>query len=264
MSLRLNPIPRWMAVTVVACGLAVIAVAQDSSNQSLGDAARQARKEHAEAGHVAARQLVNEEEDGPDTTGLWRVRACAFAPCHELAITLPKDVKWTRAKPEPRPVLIPLAGEEQDAEKTIRLYVAESLGPMYGPVDAAKRMFLQSWFARPEYFGQGARIERDEHVPLDAAAGLISYFTIEAKVTRFRGMSVVAGANYGSYGFACVFREQDAAAAASICDAIVRSARNQVLEPGKRPVYPNYYGPTQYYPRTDDPPEDPPDNDDPK
>ncbi len=48
--------------------------AQDSSGLSLGDLARKTRKEHSEPGHVSGMQLVTEEEDGPYTTGIRRVR----------------------------------------------------------------------------------------------------------------------------------------------------------------------------------------------
>ena len=242
---------------VLCAGL--VASAQDpGQSPSLGDVARTTRKEHAAPGHVPGKQLVNEEEDGPDTTGVWRVRLCSATPCYELSIALPKSPKWTRPKAEPRPVLIPLPGTEADANRVIRIYPAEALGPQYSQVDAAKRLFLQGWFARPEYFGQAARIVLDEHVQIDGANATISHFTVTGDSGKYRGLSVVASTANGNYGFACAFREEDASAATSTCDAIVKSARSQALEPGKRPVYP-YYPPPVYYPRydPDDPPDDP-------
>ena len=235
------------------------AFAQDSSGPSLGDVARKTRQEHAAPDRVAGKQLVNEEEDGPDTTGIWRVRLCSRTPCYELSIALPKSPKWTRAKAEPRPVLIPVPGAETDSNRVIRIYAAESLGTApYSPVDGAKRVFLQGWFARPEYFGQAARIALDEHVQIDGANATISHFTVTGDTSKYRGLSIVATTPNGSYGFACAFREEDTSAASSICDAIVKSARSQALEPGKRPVYPNYE-PPEYDPRydPDDPPDDP-------
>ena len=256
-----------MAVAVLTLSAGVLVFGQDTSGQlpSLGDIARKTRKEHAAPGHVAGKRLVNEEEDGPDTTGVWRVRLCSRTPCDELSVTLPKEAKWTRPKEEPRPVLIPLPGHVQDAERVVRLYVAESLGPMYSPVDGAKRLFLQSWFSRPEYFGQSARISLDERLHLDNADAIVSHFTVAASTTKYRGLSIVVGTSNGDYGFACVFRDEDSAVAASVCDAIVKSARNQVLDPGKRPVYPGDASP-EYYPRADDPRiDDPPaDPDDPQ
>jgi hypothetical protein len=257
-----STIRNWVvAATFVLCA-GLLLVAQDSGQSpSLGDVARSMRKERSAAGHVPGMQLVNEEEDGPDTTGIWRERLCTRTPCYELSIALPKNAKWTREKNEPRPVLLPLPGQDQDANRVIRLYNAESLGPTYSSIDGAKRLFLQSWFAKPEYFGQGARIALDEHVQLDGANGLISHFTV-ANAIKYRGLSIVAATSNGNYGFACVFREEDSAAAASICDAIVKSARNQFLEPGRRPYYPGYQPPpVYYYPQHYDPPEDPEDGD---
>ena len=262
MRISRSTIRRWMVLAALAFGVNLCASAQDSTGQSLGDVARKTRKEHAAPDHVPGKQLVNEEEDGPDTTGIWRVRLCSFTPCYELSIALPKSPKWTRAKAEPRPVLIPLPGAEADASRVIRIYAAESLGARYSPVDGAKRVFLQGWFARPEYFGQAARIVLDEHVPIEGANATISHFTVMGDASKYRGLSIVASTPNGSYGFACAFRDEDASAASSICDAIVKSARSQALEPGKRPVYPNYEppDPPEYYPQRydpDDPPEDP-------
>lgn len=260
----LRTIRQWALVSSFVFSAALLISAQDSGQaQSLGDVARTTRKEHAAAGHIAGKQLVNEEEDGPDTTGIWRERLCTRTPCYELSIALPKDAKWTREKNEPRPVLLPLPGQNQDAERVIRLYNAESLGTTFSPLDGSKRLFLQSWFAKPEYFGQGARISLDEHVQLDGgASGLVSHFTVAGAEIKYRGLSIVAATSNGNYGFACVFRDEDAAVASSICDAIVKSARNQLLEPGKRPVYPGYQPPpVYYYPQHYDPPDDPDDGD---
>jgi hypothetical protein len=252
---------RMAAVAFMVCS--GLSSGQTSAEQtpSLGDVARTVRKEHASPGRVPGKQLVDEEEEGPDTTGIWRVRLCTRTPCNELSIALPKDVKWTRPKEEPRPVLIPLPGQADNASRVIRLYVAESLAPLYTPVDGAKRMFLQAWFSRPEYFGQPARISQDEHFHLDNADAVISHFSIAATTNKYHGLSVVVGTSNGSYGFACVFLAEDTPAAGSICDAIVRSARNQVLVPGQRPVYPNYEPPA-YYPRYV--PDETPDDDDPQ
>lgn len=251
-----------VAAAFLVCACLSFGQTSPGQTPSLGDVARTTRKERASAGHVPGKPLVSEEEDGPDTTGIWRVRLCTRTPCDELSIALPKEAKWTRPKEEPRPVLIPLPGHEEDAGRVIRLYVAESLAPLYTPVDGAKRMLLQAWFNRPEYFGQPARISQDEHLHLDNADTVISHFTVVPGTNKYRGLSVVVGTSNGSYGFACVFRDEDTSAASSICDAIVRSARNQVLVPGQRPVYPNYEPPA-YYPRYV-PPDDPPDDDDPE
>jgi len=258
---RAGRLSRRIPLALLALCASVGAGAQDSSGQSLGDLARQTRKEHSTPGHVAGRQLVNEEEDGPDTTGVWRIQLCSRTPCYELSITLPKEPKWLRGKDEPRPVLIPLPGASADPSRVIRIYAAGSLGPLYSPLDGAKRVFLQGWFARPEYFGQSARISLDEHVQIDGSRGLVSHFSILGGTIQYRGLSVVAATSNGNYGFACAFREEDASAAGSICDAIVKSAHSQALEPGKRPVYPGYQPPA-YYPQAYDRPVDPVDDSD--
>jgi hypothetical protein len=273
-------IRRSITLATLLLGANVIALAQEPmcETPSLGDVARQTRKQNAAAGHVTGKQLADEEEDGPDTTGIWRVRLCTKTPCYELSVTLPKDANWTRAKDEPRPVLIPLPGHDQNqnqnqdqrqdksTSRVIRLYAAEFpfgtapySAPLYGQIDASKRLFLQSWFSRPEYFGQGARISQDERLVVDASSAVVSHFSVAASETSFVGLSIVVASNNGNYGFACVYREEDAGEAASICDAILRSARSQMLDPGQRPLYPSYQPPLYYpyYPRIDDPVPDP-------
>lgn len=249
----------WVALAALLCSAAVWA--QDSSGQPLGDIARKTRKEHSSASHVVGKQVATEEDDGPDSSGVWRVRPCPQSTlCYELSIVLPKSPKWTRGTSEPRPVLIPVIGHEDDPSCAIRVYAAETLAPMQS-AEIAKRTFLQAWFARPEYFGQGARIARDEHVWVDNNLGTISHFSITGPAFKYHGLSVVMGWAYGNFGFACVYRDEDAAAAASICDAIVRSAKYQVLQPAKRLVYADPRGDD---PPSDDPAEDPPMNEDPE
>jgi hypothetical protein len=233
--------------------LGVCAWAQDAQ-PSLGDAARKARKEHASSAHVPARQTTN-EEDGPDAGGVWRVTLCSRTPCFQLSVTLPKSPRWIHPIAEPRPVLLPLAGREDDLNHAIRIYAAESLDPAYASVDLARRSLLQARFARPEYFGQPARLVRDEHVTIDNAIAVLTQFNLASDGIKYRGMSVVAGTTNGNYGFACVYRDEDASTAASICEAIVRSAHSIALMPAQRQVYPSY--PTYpQYPRYDDPPEE--------
>jgi hypothetical protein len=232
--------------------------AQPSSGQSLGDVARKTRQEYSATGHVAARQRVNEEDDSPDRSGVWRVKSCTRTPCYQLSITLPKNAKWTREKEEPRPVLIPLAGHEDDPHHAIRVYAAESLGPAYSPNDIATRTFLQGWFARPEYFGQAARLVRLDHAKINNLDATIAQFTVQNSTTKYRGLSVAGASPYGNYAFACVFCEEDAGAASSICDAVIKSAAMQTLQPRRLPEY------QEYSPQPDDPPDDAPDDSDPQ
>jgi hypothetical protein len=244
----------WAPLGALILWAGVGAWGQDSSGPPLGDVARKTRKERAATDHPPAKGLVNEEEDGPDTTGVWRVRLCSRTPCYELSISLPKSPKWTRAAEQPRPALIPLPGPEEDSNRVIRIYVAESLEPTYS-IDGAKRTFLQGWFARPEYFGRAAHIVLDEHTLIDSFQSVISHFTVAGDAVKYRGLSVVSSTPNGNYGFACVYRDQDSAAAANICDAVVKSARGQMLEASRPRVYPAYQEPQpydpQYYPQHD-------------
>lgn len=266
--MRASPTTTWAGMALALAGFALgvglgawgqdssgqSSSGQSSSGQSLGDVARKTRQEHSAAGHVAAKQPLNEEDDGPDAGGVWRMRLCTLIPCYELSITLPKDPKWSRAAEQPRPVLIPVSGHEEDSSHAIRVYAAESNDLKYN-MDSFKRAFLQGWFARPEYFGQAARLVRDEHVQIDWSTGTITHFTIATAALKYRGLSVVAATPYGNYGFACVYREEDSTVAAVICDAIIKSAQYQELQPSYiRRVYPPANAPPE------DPPDDPPDN----
>jgi hypothetical protein len=236
-----------VALLALALGCGLHARGQDSS-APLGDVARKARKEHSSADHVAAKHVVDGEDDGPDGSGVWRLRPCLTTIlCYELSVVLPKTLKWERATSEPRPVLIPLAGGEKDPDRAIRVYAASPLAPNL-PVDVAKRTFLQSWFGRPEYFGQPARLLLDEHVWIDNTLTTITHFSVTGAVSKYQGLSVVAGWAYGNFGFACAYRDEDSSAAASVCDAIIRSAKYQILQPAARGIY------------RDPPPEDPVDN----
>lgn len=244
---------RWLALAALISWAGRGAWGQDSSGTPLGDVARETRKERSSAAHVPAKKVATEDDDGPDRGGVWRLRLCTLQPCYEFSITLPKNPKWSRAEQEPRPVLLPMPGHEQDASRAIRVYAAQSNDLKY-TADSFKRAFLQGWFSRPEYFGQGAHVELDEHVRIDWSNGLITHFTITTDALKYRGSSVVAGSPYGNFGFACVFREEDSAVGASVCDAIVKSAQYQELQSSFI---------RRVYPPVDDPADDPQGNDPP-
>jgi hypothetical protein len=254
--MRILPATTRAWIVAVALGAGVCVWAQDSS--SLGDVARKTRKEHASSAHAGAKQVFNEEDDGPDAGGVWGIRLCTpMVPCDQLSVTLPKTPKWSRGEDQPRPALIPVPGKEDDPAHVIRVYAAEAIPPMY-LLDVAKRTFLQGWFARKEYFGQAARIVRDDHIKIANAHAVITHLTVESGTLKYRGLSVVAVSAYGNYGFACIFREEDAAPAGSICDGIIQSATIKTLQPRRLTVYP------EDSPQPDDPPEDPPSTDDPQ
>lgn len=265
--MRMRTTIRGMSLLIASALWLSLGVLGQDSSQSLGDLARKTRKEHASASHVPASRVASEDDDGPDAGGVWRVRQCGQAPCYEFSVTLPKSPKWSRAAAEPRPVLIPLPGHNEDSSRVIRVYAAESIPQTYN-INTAERVFLQGWFARPEYFGQAAKILLDEHSSMDGRNAVIAHFTVNGGTQKYRGLSVVAITTYGSFGFACVSREEDATEAASTCDAIVKSGKAQTLAPATPQYYPGYQPPPQYYPeynprRYDDPPpDDPPDDGD--
>jgi len=240
-----NPTRAWILTALLASYAGLAASAQDTSGQSLGDLARKTRQEHSAPNRVSGKKLTD-EDDGLDGGGVWRIRLCTLQPCYEFSVTLPKNPKWTRAEPKPRPVLIPIAGHEEDASHAIRVYAAQSTEIKF-TADSFKRVFLQEWFARPEYFGRAAHIILDEHVRIDWTNGLMTHFTIAAGALKYRGVSAVAGSPYGNFGFACVYRDEDAAASDSVCDAIIKSAQYQELQSSAI---------RKTYKDTNDPPED--------
>jgi hypothetical protein len=249
--------------TFRVCGALVLLSAgvwaQDSS-PSLSDVARKARKERSSEIHTPAKRLTD-DQDEPDAGGVWRTRLCSNLVCYTLSVSLPKSPRWIRPSGEPRPVLIPVAGHEDDLTHAVRIYKAEQIPTNNGTADAAKRAFLQAWFSRAEYFGQPARISNDERLPSETGEAKLSHFTVNRDTTKFRGVSVVEGSPLGFYGFACVFQDEDAGTASSVCDAIIRSAHAQTfLTAYKRPAV----DPPTYYPNddpSDDPRYDPPDED---
>jgi len=243
-----------------SCGALVLLSAglwaQDAS-PSLGDVARNARKERSSATHAPAKR-ISDDQDEPDAGGVWRTRLCSNLVCYTLSISLPKSPRWIRPSAEPRPVLIPLVGHEDDLPHAIRVYKAEPLPTNVATADIAKKTFLQVWFSRPEYFGQPARISSDERLPPETGEAKLSHFTVTRDTAKFRGISVVEVSPLGFYGFACVFPDEDTSAASSVCDAIIRSAHAQTFLTAYKRQYP---APPAYYPRYDDPPYDPPEED---
>jgi len=243
----------WAArVALVLSAISYLA-AQDAQGPSLGDFARSERKERSTPGHAGARRVFSEEDDGPDPGGVWRADLCVQTQmlCYDLSVTLPQTLKWVRAADPPRPVLIAVPGQTDPAH-VIRVYAAELLPPYF--LDLSKRTFLQSWFARPEYFGQSARIVLDEHVRINNWNAVISHFTVESGADKYHGVSVVAASGYGNHGFACTYPDEDASVAGSICDALIQSASAQILQPRQLPIYPGPYYPP-YYPQPYYPPE---------
>jgi len=76
----------------------------------------------------------------------------------------------------------------------------------------------------------------------------ITHFTVMGRLAKYRGLGLVASVPNGTFGFACVFRDEDSGEATSVCDDILNSAKI---------VVPDQYKP---YVAPADPPEDPPDD----
>ncbi len=253
------------------CGLGIAALwlclsavsGAQETQPSLGDLARKTRKEQASPSHIPAKQVSNEDQDGPDAAGVWRLQPCTAYGCGDFSIGLPKTPRWIRPEAEPRPVLIPLAGREDDLSHAIRVYAAESLHPREGSFQGAKRSFLQELFSRPEYFGHPARLINDEPATPSHGEMHISHFVITTDHDNYRGSSVIVSSGFGAYGFACVFRDEDSSAASSMCDGIVKSARDLSPYGTTRRSAPRYDDPPPTYRRKDDPPSDDPEENDP-
>lgn len=212
----------------------------------LGDIARKARRERSSKDHATAKLVSNEETD-PTTN--WTVHACTLQPCFSLTITLPKGTERSRALSGPSYTLIPLRGHEADPSHAIRIYAADLL--QAGDLPQAKRLFLQEWFSRPYYFGQAARFVLDEHLRIEGYPATLTRFTVANSVIKYRGISLIAQVPTGTFGFACVFHDEDSGDATSVCESVLNSVSMEV--------------PEQYRPRVQSPPEesDPPSDDPP-
>ena len=223
-------------------GCVACAWTQDSSGQPaspLGDVARKSRHERSAKDHVAAKKVLTEE--GSIKPAL-RAEACPQQFCSTLSITLPAPVAWTKAGYIP----VPLPGHEDDKSHSIRIYEADSLKA--NDVDGAKRLFLQTKLSDPYFFGQPAKLQFDESTSIDGWPARITHFTVANRLMKFQGLGLVAAVPDGSFGFACVFRDEDSGDATGICESILNSAKIQVAEKYRPHVQP------------DDPPEDPADD----
>ena len=193
----------------------------DSSSRPLGDIARKSRQERTDKDHIAAKKVLNEEGSSKPVL---TVHACKQLPCSSLSISLPAPVAWTRAGYIP----VPLPGHEDDKSHSIRVYEADILEAY--DVESAKHLFLQDWFSRPYFFGQAAKFLFDESTRISGWPARITHFTVAGRVMNFRGLGLTAAVPTGTFGFACVFREEDSGDAAGICENILNSARIDVAE----------------------------------
>lgn len=217
-----------LAGLALVCGLAVTAWAQDSGqNSSLGDLARKTRQEHTSKDHVAARQTLTEESQA----ATWAVHACKHVPCYSLVITLPRNVQWSKPATGQTYAIIPLPGRESDSNHIVRVYAADLLNT--STIEQGKRLFLQEWFSRPYFFGQAAKFEFDDQATIDGNPGVITHFTVAGKAVPSRGLGLIASVPAGTFGFACVFRDDDSGDATSVCEGVLNSGRISMMEETK-------------------------------
>jgi hypothetical protein len=214
-----------MASLIFISGLAIAAWAQDSGQApSLGDLARKTRQQHTAKDHVAAKQALTEENQ----SATWGVHACKHMPCYSLSITLPKNVQWSKLGDGPTFAIIPVRGHEADQGHIIRVYGADLLNTR--TVEQGKHGFLQIWFSQPYYFGQAAKFEFDDQTTIDGNPAVITHFTLPNRVGLYRGLGLIAATPAGSFGFACVFRDDDSGDATSVCESVLNSGRITVME----------------------------------
>jgi hypothetical protein len=215
---------RVLGITLT-CGLAVAAGAQDSGQgSSLGDLARKTRQAHTAKDHVAAKQSLTEESQA----ATWAVHACRHLPCYSLSITFPKSVQWSKPATGQIYAIIPSPGHESDPGHIIRVYAADLLNTY--TVEQGKRMFLQEWFSRPYLFGQAAKFAFDDQTTIDGNPAIVTHFTLPNKVGLYRGLGLIAGTPAGTFGFACVFRDDDSGDATSVCESVLNSGRIAAME----------------------------------
>jgi hypothetical protein len=216
---------RILAGFTLVCGLAAAAWAQDSGQgASLGDLARKTRQAHTAKDHVASKQVLNEESQ----SATWVVHACRHVPCFSLTIALPKNVQWSKPATGQVYATIPVPGHEADPNHIIRVYAADLLNTY--TIEQGKHLFLQEWFSRPYFFGQSAKFVFDDQTTVDGTPAVITHFTLPNKVGQYRGLALIAGAPAGTFGFACVFRDDDSGDATSVCEGVLNSGRISMME----------------------------------
>ncbi|HLW85935.1 MAG TPA: hypothetical protein VKR60_12030 [Candidatus Sulfotelmatobacter sp.] len=220
-----------LAGVALMCGFAVAAGAQDSGQgSSLGDLGRKTRQEHTSKDHVTAKQVLTEDSQAA-RGATWVVHACRHVPCYSLVIALPKNAQWSKPASGQTYATIPLHGHESDPNHIIRVYAADLLNTY--TLDQGKRLFLQEWFSRPYFFGQSAKFEFDDQTTIDGNSAVITHFTLPNKVGLYRGLGLIAWVPAGTFGFACVFRDDDSGDATSVCEGVLNSGRISMMEETK-------------------------------
>ena len=211
---------------------------QDSGqNAPLGDVARKSRQQLKAKDHASSRHVLN-DENAPTQGTLWTANACHTIPCAQLSVMLPPQ-----AKPG-SPILseqrLPLHG---DQSHDVRIFMGNQLPA--SDLGTAKFTLLQDWFSRPYYFGSSAKFDFDEETKVDKFPAVLTHFTISSRLLKYRGIALFVGVPSGTFGFACLYRDEDSGDASSVCEGILNSAKVKMPENYK------YYTPPSYM--NDDP-----------
>ena len=226
-----------MAVVLLSffcMGCGATAKGQDSRQSSaLGDVARKSRHEGNGKAHASAEHVLNEENAAKQGTP-WTASACHTIPCAQLTVMLPSQAKaGTPALSEQR---IPLHG---DRSHDVRLFMGNQLPA--SDLGTAKWALLQDWFSRPYYFGSSAKFDFDEQTKVDSNQAVLTHFTIPSRLLKYRGIALFVAVPSGTFGFACVFRDEDSGDATSVCENILNSAKVKMPESYR------YYTPPSYW-----------------
>lgn len=208
--------------------------AQDSGqNRPLGDVARKSRSDRQATGHTASKHVLNEETEAAKGE-VWSVSACHTIPCAELSIKLPPGAKYPSRYSQVPNVKIERGGKTHD----LKILAANQLPA--SDLESAKSVFLEDRFTRPYYFGAAAKLEFDEATKIDQWDAVVTHFTIPGRVTNYRGLALFVSVTLGTFGFACIFRDDDSGDGTSICEEILNSAVVKMPENYKFYTPPSY------------------------
>jgi hypothetical protein len=222
-----------MIAAVLVFGQAADASPQDSGQiPSMGDVARKSRQQLKAKDHTVSKHVLNEETAAAKGT-IWTATACHTIPCAELSVVLPREAKMGSAvMSEQR---IPLHG---DSSHDVRLLQGNQLPA--SDLNTAKWVFLQDWFSRPYFFGSSAKFDFDETTKVDTFDAVITHFTVKSPMLKYRGIALFVAVPSGTFGFACIYRDEDSGDAAAICESVLNSAKVKMPDKYK------YYTPPSY------------------
>jgi hypothetical protein len=202
------------ALVAVGC-LNLSARAQDSGeNPSLGDVARKARQEKQTNEHAAPKHVLNEENLGPPGRRTYAY-VCRPTPCSYLNVMLPPGSLY--------PGVVPLDGNPAHNVAVISAMLLQS-----SELQSAKTEFLVNSIAR--MYHAPIKFDFDEDTRIDQWRALLTHFTMTGRVEMHRGIALFVLVPNGAMGLACIYRDEVAGDASSVCDSVFNSAKVTVPE----------------------------------